>query len=106
MNIENEVPTMADGGLRYADNYTAASTTDSERLTFDIDPGYPVAPGKMREVWISELNYGYILTIGCHKFAFETHERALANLAEYMKDPDGVERKWFANELAIKRNRA
>lgn len=53
----------------------------------------------MRSVSITQINYGYIVKIDCHTFAFEKPETFLKVLTEYMKDPEATERKWYAGKL-------
>lgn len=60
---------------------------------------------KIRDFSVKELNYGFLITVGCHKFAISTPTEAAKLIAEYLKDPKGTENKWFSNELSIKRNR-
>jgi hypothetical protein len=36
--------------------------------------------GKIRDVKINQVNYGYIVKIGCHTFVFETAERLIEKL--------------------------
>lgn len=55
--------------------------------------------GNMREVRITKLNYGYIVTVGCQKFAIETPETVVEKLGEYLKDPLATEKKWFNGKL-------
>ena len=59
----------------------------------------PRIPEKMREVKITQLNYGFLVKIDCHTFAFEKAETFLKVLAEYMKDPQGTEKKWYSGNL-------
>jgi hypothetical protein len=53
----------------------------------------------IREVSIKQLNYGYIVGVGCHNFAFETPDKLIEKLGEYLKDPQGTENKWFKGDL-------
>jgi hypothetical protein len=52
-----------------------------------------------RTVVIEAMHYGYIVKLDCHKFAFESVDRALKYITEYLKDPTGTEEKWWKNEL-------
>lgn len=60
---------------------------------------------KMRGVNIEQLNYGYIVTVGCHKFAIEKWQKVVETLALYMSDPAEAEKQWFANEFKLKKNK-
>lgn len=53
---------------------------------------------EFREFSVKKLEYGYIITIGCHKMAIETKERLAKCLSDYVKDPDATERKWWTNK--------
>jgi hypothetical protein len=48
----------------------------------------------MREVAIRQLNYGYVVNVGCKSFAFETSEKLIENLIAYINNPDKVEEDW------------
>ena len=52
-----------------------------------------------RTVVIKPMHYGYIVKLDCHEFAFESVDRALKYISEYLKDPTGTEEKWWKNEL-------
>lgn len=49
---------------------------------------------KMRGILIEPLNYGFVVKIGCQRFAIETKERLLEKLTEYINNPMDVEKKW------------
>ena len=55
--------------------------------------------GKIRDVKINQVNYGYIVTIGCHTFVFETAERLIEKLGVYLKEPNKTERSWYDGTL-------
>lgn len=57
------------------------------------------SPGKIRDVKINQVNYGYIVNIGCHTFAFETAERLIEKLGLYLKEPNKTERSWYQGTL-------
>jgi len=50
----------------------------------------------IRNIGIQQLNYGYIVNIGCHSFAFETSEKLIQKLTAYINCPDKVEQDWKA----------
>lgn len=52
-------------------------------------------PQKIRDIKISQLDFGYIVTIGCQKFAIENMERLLYALRTYMEHPSETEDDWF-----------
>lgn len=54
----------------------------------------PDSPTTIREIKIEQLNYGYIVKVGCSSFAIETAERLIEKLSEYIKEPQATESKW------------
>ena len=74
---------------------------NSESLANEPIPERPIAENsnQSKRINIEPLNYGYIVTVGCQKFAIESSEKLVLNLAEYLKDPNGVERKWFEGKF-------
>lgn len=56
-------------------------------------------PNKIRQINIEELNYGYIVRVGCHNFAIETKAQLIAQLSAYIQDPAITEKKWFDGKL-------
>lgn len=63
----------------------------------DFDEGGTIAPD-LRDFSIKKLNYGYIVTIGCHKFAIETKENLAKQISEYILDPQKKEEEWFSKK--------
>lgn len=59
----------------------------------------PDEVGTIRNVTIKQLNYGYIVDVGCHKFAFESAEKLVRYLADYLKNPNKTENEWFSGTL-------
>ena len=58
-----------------------------------------VNPNKIREVKIEQLNHGYLVRVGCQRFAIETSEKLLSLLSDYMKFPADTEKAWFDGKL-------
>ena len=54
-----------------------------------------VSSNKIREIRIVELNYGYVVNVGCHAFAVETKERLCRALNDYIMNPAETEANWF-----------
>ena len=50
---------------------------------------------KFREFTVKPLNYGFIITAGCHQFAIETPEKLAFVLSEYVLNPSDKETKWW-----------
>lgn len=54
---------------------------------------------KIREIIIKEVARGYIIEIGCLKFAIGTKAELIAKLSAYIKKPLAIEKKWFDGKL-------
>lgn len=61
------------------------------------DSGVPL--NIKRNINIEQLDFGFVVKIGCHSFAISKSEDVIAGLSEYLADPNGTEKKWFANKL-------
>jgi len=72
-------------------------------MTNDCRPEEPIPvaenSNKAKRITIEQLDFGYTVTVGCQKFAIESSDKLVLNLAEYLKDPNGVERKWFEGKV-------
>lgn len=51
-----------------------------------------------RDFTVKKLNYGYIITVGCHRFAIEDKKKVIKLISEYVDDPNKVESKWWKNK--------
>lgn len=65
-------------------------------------PGKEYTPRKgellrNHEIGIRFLNVGCIIRVGCKEIPFESIERAMSNLNDYVKDPYQTTKKW--NEI-------
>lgn len=54
---------------------------------------------KIHSINIEELDYGYILRVGCKSFAFIDKQLMLDYLTKYMDNPYEMENKYYNNEL-------
>ena len=54
---------------------------------------------KIREIHITQLNRGYVVEVGCHKFAISTTEELIDKLTKYIREPNITEDKWFKGNL-------
>lgn len=61
----------------------------------------PCPTNKIRDVRIEQLNYGYIVRVGCHSFAIETKEKLINLLSEYMGSPEITEKNWFNGSFLV-----
>ena len=50
-------------------------------------------------VQISQLDYGYVVNVGCKSFAVETPEKLLKYITEYINNPGETEKKFYTQEL-------
>lgn len=70
-----------------------------ERVDVFTPQPIPERSERGRNVLIRPLHNGYVVKLDCHEFAFETSERAMKYVSEYLKDPQGTEKKWWDNKL-------
>ena len=54
-------------------------------------PDYNPKPTKMKNVVIKQMDYGFLVKIGCQTLCIESPKKLLKALKKYMKDPEGVE---------------
>lgn len=57
--------------------------------------------GKIRDISIKGLNFGFVVNIGCQNFAVETPEKLCTKLLEYLKSPNSIEKRWFSGEFNL-----
>jgi len=50
---------------------------------------------KIRPTSIEEVNFGYIVRIGCQTFAISTKAELTSKLIEYINEPAKTEQKWL-----------
>jgi len=74
---------------------TLSSRPQERNRPMDDRPTDP-NQNQAREVNIRQLNYGYIINIGCQNFAIESVEKLIVNLETYLKNPSETEKKWFS----------
>ncbi len=61
----------------------------------------PIISRDPKQVNIESLSHGFIVTIGCQKFAVESVDKLVKNLAIYLKNPSDTEDKWFKDKTLI-----
>ncbi len=64
------------GGLEYSTGY------------------HPIKKNKISDIVIKEIDYGYIVKVGCQTLAIETQIKLIKWLTEYIQNPDAVTKKW------------
>jgi hypothetical protein len=67
----------------------------------DVQPQSSRSQNKARNITIEELDYGYLVKIGCQSIAIDSHKKLVQKLSEYLKDPNEVENKWFAGNFKM-----
>ncbi len=50
---------------------------------------------------IQPLNRGFLVNVGCQSIAFESHEKMLKYLSEYLSDPRGFEVMYRTGEVLL-----
>ncbi len=55
--------------------------------------------GKIREISIKQVNYGYIVNVGCHTFAIESVAKLSDMLNKYLLQPNVTEKLWYDGTL-------
>ena len=53
----------------------------------------------IRDVYIKQLNRGYVVNVGCHSFAFSTKEEMMEKITAYINSPAETEKMWYKGEL-------
>lgn len=59
----------------------------------------PLPPNKIRDIHISGLSHGFMVTVGCQSFAIEKADDLIAKLAGYIHRPAETEQKWNEGKL-------
>lgn len=62
------------------------------------EPGVLSTPKKAYSINIEQLDFGYIVRVGCQTFAVESASKVITNLEAYLNDPKGIEKQWYANK--------
>lgn len=59
----------------------------------------PIGVSYILPITIKQLNYGYIIEVGCQTFAIESASLLIAKLSEYISNPGETEKKWNDGKL-------
>ena len=92
---ENHGVLSGGNGLLAAPDY-ARGTVASE-----CDCAAEPASSNTHKIFIESVDYGYIVKVGCQRFAVETSEKLIKNLEAYLKNPTATERQWFKEKKLI-----
>ena len=90
-----------DGSLLVSSNsntFSSGATITYSTGTY-YAPDYQSKPSKMKDIVIKQMDYGYLVKIGCQTLCIETEKKLRKALKKYMKDPDGVEQLHMQGEF-------
>lgn len=54
---------------------------------------------RIREIAISPALNGYIVKVGCQRLVFETSDRMVSELSNYLNDPEATEDEYIKNAV-------
>jgi hypothetical protein len=98
---DNEPQTDMRGVERTADGYETVmeeGPTEAYGMEERLEPVQNDSI-RARTVVIEPMHYGYVVKLDCHRFAFESADRVLQYIGEYLKDPNATEKKWWNKKL-------
>lgn len=56
---------------------------------------------KAYEVRVNQMDFGYLVNIGCQSFSIESNKKLVKFLEMYWKDPKGTEKLWYSGKLGL-----
>lgn len=96
-----------EGEQRYSEEAIPPRLTEADNACYsgeercidgsDVKSAYNMY--NFRNFSVEKMNYGYIVTVGCHKFAIESKERLAGLLSTYVLDPNRVEQTWWKDGI-------
>lgn len=89
MDNQNKCNTLTEPG------YDTSCTISEQRSlsSFDRD--------KIRQINIEQLDYGYIVRVGCQTLAISDKSKLIASLIEYINEPGKTEDKYYERKLSL-----
>lgn len=60
-------------------------------------------PNKIKEISITQMDYGYILRVGCKTIALDTPAKILFGLKLYLANPNKVEQAFLRGEFKFEK---
>lgn len=69
--------------------------TNTTTIFNETDAGPCPNPANIYNINIKQLNYGYVVNIGCQSFAIENSETLIKGLSNYLKSPSECENIWM-----------
>jgi hypothetical protein len=58
-----------------------------------------VKRNKIRMIGITQVDHGYIVSVGCQTLVFENMGTLMEKLTAYLKEPDLTEKKWMTEGI-------
>lgn len=58
---------------------------------------------KIREINITQLDYGYIVKVGCKTFALDTPDKIIFALKQYFRNPENTEHQFAKGTLKFEK---
>lgn len=82
-------------GVTYSSDFNMSDMT----LSFHSSIPFSIPKPKIEDILIREMNYGYLVKIGCQTIVVETPKKLVKALKKYLKDPAGVEELFMQGEF-------
>jgi hypothetical protein len=59
----------------------------------------PKPQNNIRDIQITQLDHGYVVVVGCQRFAIENPSALIAKISEYILQPAATEQRWSEGKL-------
>ena len=103
-NCDCKKEPTTENGLRYAEDYKSNVSLKSidpssfihrapSGLKYDADY-HPIKTSKISDIVIKEMDYGYLVKVGCQTLCIETQTKLTTWLTEYIQYPQKVTKRW------------
>lgn len=77
------------------------NTTNGINFTYLQPPIDQPSDYQARSISIEPLNHGYIVTIGCQRFAATNPSKMLKKIGKYLENPAEVEKLWLSGKFKV-----
>jgi hypothetical protein len=57
--------------------------------------------GMIRDINIQQIDYGYIVQVGCQRIAIENIDKLIELLVRYIKEPNKVTEEYYSKKLLV-----
>jgi len=84
------------------DNMSGATFSSDYTINYTINYLYSNTPKqkiKIEDIVIKQMDYGYLVKIGCQTIVVETPKKLIKAFKKYLKDPAGVEELFMQGEF-------